>query len=502
MKILGLELTVRRAAAREKSFATPPLSPMRSGWWPWIREPFIGAWQSNQDLRLDNVLLYAPVFACVTRIASDIGKLTLRLVYKDANGIWIETENPAFSPVLRKPNRYQTIAKFIEQWMVSLLIHGNTYVLKQRDQRGVVIALYVLDPMRVTPLVAPDGSVYYDLQRDDLSGLRLDRLAVPASEIIHDTMVALYHPLCGVSPIYACATAALQGLAMQNNSQKFFANGSSPGGVLTAPGAISQDTADRLKAYWDVNYSGDNIGKVAVLGDGLKYEALSVNAVDAELIDQLKWTGETVCAAFHVPPYMVGIGPPPPYANVEPMLQQYYSMCLQSLINNCERSLDEGLGLADRINCTQYGTEFDITDLIWMDTTTKTKAAADSIGSGGMSPNEARKRYFGLPPVDGGDTPYMQQQYYSLEALNARDLTQPPPPTPPPTPSDTTPPPADNSTNDTGVDGTDGGDAMDAAKVARLVQLKLLQRGYLALGVGAPPLLLLPEIVVDAKEIE
>ena len=114
------------------------------------------------------------------------------------------------------------------------------------------------------------ASVYYELKRDDFSGLPTDRLAVPASEIIHDTMVALYHPLIGVSPIYACAVAALQGLAIQNNSQKFFANGSTPGGVLTAPGVISQETADRLKAYWETEYTGDNVGKVAVLGDGLE----------------------------------------------------------------------------------------------------------------------------------------------------------------------------------------------------------------------------------------
>ena len=57
--------------------------------------------------------------------------------------------NPAYSPVLRKPNRYQTTVKFVEQWITSKLTAGNTYVLKQRDERGVVAALYVLDPAKV-----------------------------------------------------------------------------------------------------------------------------------------------------------------------------------------------------------------------------------------------------------------------------------------------------------------------------------------------------------------
>ena len=60
-----------------------------------------------------------------------------------------------------------------------------------------------------------------------------------------------------------------------------------------------------------------------------------------------------------------------------------------------------------------------------MDTATRTKAAADGIGSGALSPNEARGMYFSLGPVDGGDSPYLQQQYFSLAALQERDQSEP-----------------------------------------------------------------------------
>jgi hypothetical protein len=42
-----------------------------------------------------------------------------------------------------------------------------------------------------------------------------------------------------------------------------------------------------------------------------------------------------------------------------------------------------------------------------------------------MAPDEARERYFGLGPVEGGDTPYMQQQMFSLKALAQRDQNDP-----------------------------------------------------------------------------
>ena len=437
MNLLGL--TIGRTKTLRKEFAQSPLQPLssRGGWWSIVRDPFPGAWQSNQEIRLDNVMVYSAVFACTTLIAADIGKLCLRLVKQEGSGIWTETENPAYSPVLRKPNRFQVTQKFIEQWVTSKLIHGNTYVLKERDQRGVVAALYVLDPTRVIPLVAVDGAVYYELRRDDLSGLPQETVVVPASEIIHDTMVALFHPLVGVSPIYACGVAALQGLAIQNNSHKFFSNGSTPGGVLSAPGVISQETADRLKAYWEANYTGENVGKVAVLGDGLAYQPMTVNAVDSELIDQLKWTGETVCTCYHVPAYMVGIGPPPPYANVEPLVQQYYSQCLQSLIVSIEAHLDVGLQLK-----APFGTEFDVNDLIWMNSDQKTTAAGKAISSG-MSPNEVRQRYYQLPPVAGGEMPYMQEQNWPLSLLAERELPARPPTPPAPVVPEPDPPPSE-----------------------------------------------------------
>lgn len=425
LSAFGYELSLRKAAGNLQPVGG---SPRRDGWYPIVREPYTGAWQENNEIRADSALSYFAVFSCVTLIAADISKLTLRLMQRDSEGVWYETTNPAYSPVLRKPNRYQTTLKFIEQWITSKLVHGNTYVLKERDTRGVVRALYVLDPSRVCPLVAPDGAVYYELRTNDLAGVAPDRvtpnvgaITVPASEIIHDLMIPLFHPLIGVTPLYACGLSAIQGLTIQQTSGKFFSAGARPGGILTAPGAISDETSKRLKDYFESNFSGSNVGKIAVVGDGLKYEGLTVNAADAQLIEQLRWTAETICACYHVPTFMIGVGPPPPFATVEPMQQQYYSQCLQNLITSCESALDEGIGLG----ATDYGTEFDIDDLIYMDTATKTKAAADAVGAGAMSPNEARKKYFGLGSVKGGDTPYMQQQNFSLAALDERDKTNP-----------------------------------------------------------------------------
>src|SRR5262252_9722215 len=104
MKLFGFELTIRKAVPNTPGY-TGTLLPPYAGYGNWfnaIRESFPGAWQRNVEIRLDNVMTFSAVYACTTLIAQDIGKLCLNLMQKDSNDIWNETENPAFSPVLRK----------------------------------------------------------------------------------------------------------------------------------------------------------------------------------------------------------------------------------------------------------------------------------------------------------------------------------------------------------------------------------------------------------------
>jgi HK97 family phage portal protein len=213
-------------------------------------------------------------------------------------------------------------------------------------------------------------------------------------------------------------------LRIQNNAATFFGNNSQPGGILTAPGAISDATAQRLKTYWRENFTGENSGAVAVVGDGLQFEPMRANAVDSQMIEQLRWTAEVVCSCFRVPTHKVGVGPVPGGTNVEALDQQYYSQCLQILIEEFELCHDEGLGLDVPIEGRRLGVELDLDGLLRMDTQTMVSTLADGVNRGLMTPNEARRK-INSPPLVGGDTIYLQQQQYSIEALHERDQDQP-----------------------------------------------------------------------------
>jgi HK97 family phage portal protein len=410
---MGLLDTIRSRVAS----AIAPTRPAGSGnWIPIVREPYTGAWQNNEALVLETPLSNPTVFRCVSLISGDIAKNPPNLVEVDGDGIWTVTTSPAFSPVLRKPNRYQTIGQFLEQWMLSKLLTGNTYVLKDRDARGVVVALYVLDPAQVKVLVAPDGSVYYELARNDLAGVAEGELAAPAREIIHDRWNCAYHPLVGISPLYACGGAANLANLIGSSQSKFFTAGGRPSGLLVAPTEIDDKTAARLSATWH----GLGPGKTAIVGYGMKYQDIGTSAVDSQLTEQSDQAVATIAGCFGVPISYVDSSKQPPYANSEATQLQYQSQCLQVHMTSLECALEEGLELP-----APFGIEFDIDTLIWMDTATRMKAAHDAIAGGVLTPNEARFKYFGLGPVEGGDTPYLQQQMYSLAALATRDPAAP-----------------------------------------------------------------------------
>lgn len=428
MKIFGLEIT------RQKDLSAP--ESRGSWWWPIVREPYSGAWQRNEELTADQSMAFHAVFACHTLICSDIAKLRVKLVALQGN-VWQETRNPAYSPVLRKPNHYQNRIQFFENWVNSKLARGNTYILKRRDGRGVVVSLYVLNPDRVQPLVSDDGQVFYRLSKDNLSELTADDVIVPAREIIHDRFNCLFHPLVGVSPLYASALAATHGINIQRAGTRLAGNGVRPSGILTAPGRIDPENAKRLKETWETQYAGAaGASKIAVLGDGLKFEALTMTSEEAQLIEQLKYTAEVVCSTYHVPPYKIGIGQQPTYNNVQALNVEYYSQCLQVLIESIEVCLDEGLATGEAL-----GTEFDTGNLLRMDSVTQMEMLDK--GKNYFTPDEGRE-FIGLPKTEGGDKVYRQQQDFSLAALAKRDAKDDPfakesPPTEPPPANDDDP---------------------------------------------------------------
>lgn len=392
---------------------------MAGGWRSlFVHEPFSGAWQQNKELKREDITVFYAVFACVSLISKDIGKMPI-LLKRMQDGVLVDIDIPEALNVIRKPNNFQTWQQFNECWTTSLLLRGNAYAFKARNARGEVERMVMLNPDQVTPLVSETGQVFYQLGTDQLN--QTESKIVPASEIIHDRINCFYHPLVGLTPVMACGLAAGMGLNIQKHSASFFGNASRPGGILVAPGPITAEKAQEVGARWNANYSGINAGRTAVIGDGMTYQTIGITASDSQMLEQLKISAEIVCSVFHVPAFKIGIGSIPAGQKIADLNEIYYSDCLQSLIESRENLLDEGLDLKSQ----RVEAFFDLETLIRMDSASQMTRLKDGVGAAIMTPNEARSK-IGLKPLDGGDTVYMQQQNYSLEALSKRDAKDDP----------------------------------------------------------------------------
>jgi HK97 family phage portal protein len=422
MRILGFNIT------REKA-----LSHVGSTWrstWRVVAEPWAGAWQQNQEETRGDLITYPTLYACIMRITSDVGKLpfTLREV---ANGVSRAVENAAYSPVLRKPNNYQTEAQFREQWMLSKLVQGNTYILKRRDERGVVVDMYVLDPLRTLPMVSDMGNVFYQLKTDALNTLPAnypsDKLIVPASEVIHDRCMCIHHPLIGVPPLAAAYWPALKNLKILRSATEFFANNAQPGGILTAPAGMTEDDAKQVQDYWSSNFTGTNSGRVAIVGADMKFTPFAMKSIDAQMVEQMRYSDEQICQPFGIPPFKVGIGTIPAGLGVDGLNQLYYADALQTHIEHMEGLLNDGLRIKAPLSV-----ELDLEPLLRMDEGKRAEVETKLVAGKIKTPDEGRLR-FNLAPTGGGDTLWGQHQDYPLGVLAKReDLNPAPVPEPPP----------------------------------------------------------------------
>lgn len=413
MKIFGIEF----GRKSEKALNAIP----QHGGWRAIFEPFAGAWQRNIEEKQGAVLCYPTLYACLNRVSQDIGKLPFLLREEGANGIWKTVQNTAYSPVLRKPNNYQTAQQFREAWTLSVLIHGNAYILKRRDARGVVTDLYVMDPCRVLPLVSDAGEVFYQINYPDSSNLLPEsypaqQLTIPAREVIHDRLNCFHHQLIGVPPLCAAHWPAVKNLKILKNSAEFFANHAQPGGILTAPAGMNDDDATKVKEFWDTNYAGDNRGKIAVLGADMKFTSFAMNSADSQLVEQMQYSDRQICQPFGIPPFIVGIGEIPAGLKTDDVANVYYQFALQGRIEAMEYLLDEGLGISK-----PFGVELDLDPLLRMDTEKRGSVMGKLVTDGIATPNEARYE-FGFPPLEGGDTVYMQQQDFPLDQVRKNKI--------------------------------------------------------------------------------
>lgn len=251
-----------------------------------------GAVSDGQAMRV------AAVWACVRLLATAIAMLPVTVYRKDGEKNVIDATHDVHRLVSLRPNYWQSPFEFWQLAVAHVLLQGNFYAQKVR-YRGRIVDLVHLDPRHVTPVLEP-GRVVYRYREGDKS------IDFKQDDIFH------IRGLCtdgvrGLAVLEAARNTIGASVEMEKHGASMMQNGARPSGALYTDLELSDEAFERLRADFDKTYMGSNAaGKPLILESGLKWQQLSMNAADAQFIEQRKLTRNEIAMFFGVPPHMIG----------------------------------------------------------------------------------------------------------------------------------------------------------------------------------------------------
>lgn len=191
------------------------------------------------------------------------------------------------------------------------LLWGNAYLLKLRNQGGVLSELWPIHPSRVkVGRITADGAmgnasqigrkIYAVDGGEDAGGLTLHD-----DKILHLPAFG-YDGICGLSPIRMAAQGIGLGLAAEEYGAKLFGSGSLATGVLQVEQRLKPEQADALQRRWREKANGiANSHEAVVLDGGVKFHQLTIPPEDAQFLETRRFQVAEVARMFGVPLHLL-----------------------------------------------------------------------------------------------------------------------------------------------------------------------------------------------------
>jgi HK97 family phage portal protein len=246
---------------------------------------------AGEAVTVDTALRLSTVWGCVRLLADSVSTLPLA-VYRG------EDRDPiATPPLLQRPSAdFPELADWLWAVMASLLLRGNAWgVITARAGAGMLPAqVDLVHPDRVT--VVTDG--------EGRRVIRVGGVEQDPADLFHVKAYPWPGQLEGLSPIAYAREAIGLGLGAERFGAKFFGDSATPQGVLTSDQRINPQQAETLRARWEARHKGRRA--IAVLGDGAKFQPISIAPEEAQFIETQKFSVSTIARFYGVPAEMVG----------------------------------------------------------------------------------------------------------------------------------------------------------------------------------------------------
>jgi HK97 family phage portal protein len=245
---------------------------------------------AGESVTVETALRLSTVWGCVRLLADSVSTLPLA-VYRGDDRDPIGTP-----PLLQRPSAdFPELADWLWAVMASLLLRGNAWgVITARAGAGLLASqVDLVHPDRVAVVTNGDGT----------QTIRINGEPYARADLFHVKAFPWPGSLLGLSPIAYAREAIGLGLGAEKYGGKFFGDAAVPSGVLTSDQRIGDDQAERLKARWEDRHKGKR--RIAVLGDGAKFQAITIAPDEAQFIQTQKFSVATICRFYGVPPEMM-----------------------------------------------------------------------------------------------------------------------------------------------------------------------------------------------------
>jgi HK97 family phage portal protein len=362
----------------------------------------LGGYASNTGVSVTpfTALQAAAVYSCIRAISQDIAMLQpfvrRRLV---GGGYRRELQHP-LTKLFRRPNRWQTFLEFIGYAVTSLCLRGNAFIVIERDKDANPIELVPIAPDRCTIMLTDDGELWYRINSRRIG----QGLLIPPDDMIHIKNISM-DGYVGVSPIAIAQDVIGLALATQQHGGILFRQGGQVGGVISHPGSLSKEAADRIANSWRETHAGvQNAHKAAILEEGMKFDKIAITNEEAQFLETRRFQVIDICRLYGVPPHRLGELDKATLNNIEQQNQQYVDSALKPTTRSIEQLFDHHLLFDDERGMLEC--KFDFDDMTRGDLLTRFQAYQIGTLNGWLNRNEVRARENMNPIEDGHGDEY------------------------------------------------------------------------------------------------
>lgn len=355
---------------------------------------------ANEPMNADLAMRLTFVWKCVRLTASTIASLPYHLLAADNSGKRADAGLPIESVISRSPNADQTAFEFWETIVGCLELVGNGFARKHFTGSGAsrqVVALTLMNPYSVSWEKRPGQELFYRYTDNDGRQIELAK-----DEVFHLRQFG-FDGQAGLSTVQYGAQTLAGARAADRTAAEVFASGMSSSGFLETAQTLEENDRVRLQKIMDEYRGSGGIGKIMILEGGMKYNAISLSAQDAQLLMSRKWNGEEICRLFDVPPVLAGHNPEGGTmwgSGVEQIMLAWYMLGLRNrLVRIQQATAKQLLTPAQQAIWTP---KFNIDALQQGDSAARSQLLSTYVQNGLMTRNEARA-LMNLPPIPGGD---------------------------------------------------------------------------------------------------